>query len=198
MMNVTGVPLTISLIMAREAGLKDPAVDLAIERSARLLRFYIGKGSIPYGDHHPWTQNHDDNGKNGMAGVMFNLLGEKNGAEYFSRMSVAAHGAERDCGHCGNFTNMLWAIPGVALLGPGSHRRLDERIRSAVLRPDAHLGFPFPPSRRSRTERRQLPRLGCHGRLSARPRHAAEKAVCSPAKQPNIAPQIDMRPPPTP
>ncbi len=118
MMNVTGVPLTIALITAREAGLKDPAVDLAIERSSKLLRFYIGKGSVPYGDHHPWTQNHDDNGKNGMTGVMFNMLGEKDGSEYFSRMSVAAHGAERDCGHCGNFTNLLWAVPGVALSGP--------------------------------------------------------------------------------
>ena len=120
MMNAPGVPLTISLIMAREAGLKDPAVDLAIERSAKLLRFYIGKGSVPYGDHAPWTQTHDDNGKNGMAGVMFNMLGEKDGAEYFSRMSVASHGPERDCGHCGNFTNMLWAMPGVALAGPAA------------------------------------------------------------------------------
>jgi hypothetical protein len=118
MMNAPGVPLTISLIMARQAGLKDPAVDLAIERSAKLLRFYIGKGAIPYGDHHPWTQTHEDNGKCGMAGVMFNFLGEKNGAEFFSRMSVAAHGPERDTGHTGNFTNILWAMPGVALAGP--------------------------------------------------------------------------------
>ncbi|MEI6176841.1 MAG: DUF6288 domain-containing protein, partial [Verrucomicrobiota bacterium] len=118
MMNAPGVPLTIALIMSRKAGIKDPAVDLAISRSAKLLRFYIGKGSVPYGDHHPWTQNHDDNGKNGMAGVMFNMLGEKDGAEFFSRMSVACHGPERDCGHCGNFTNMLWAMPGVALSGP--------------------------------------------------------------------------------
>ena len=58
MMNAPGVPLTISLIMARSAGIKDPAVDLAIERSSRLLRFYIGKGAVPYGDHHPWTQTH--------------------------------------------------------------------------------------------------------------------------------------------
>ncbi len=118
MMNAPGVPLTIALITAREAGLKDPAVDLAIERSARLLRFYIGKGAVPYGDHNPWTQNHEDNGKCGMAGVMFNLLGEKDGAEFFSRMSVASHGAERDTGHTGNFTNVLWAMPGVALSGP--------------------------------------------------------------------------------
>lgn len=118
MMNAPGVPLTIALITAREAGLKDPAVDLAIERSAKLLRFYIGKGAIPYGDHNPWTQNHEDNGKCGMTGVMFNLLGEKDGAEFFSRMSVASHGAERDTGHTGNFTNVLWAMPGVALSGP--------------------------------------------------------------------------------
>lgn len=118
MMNAPGVPLTISLILARKAGLKDPAIDLAIERSAKLLRFYIGKGAVPYGDHAPWTQTHEDNGKCGMAGVMFNLLGEKDGAEFFSCMSVASHGPERDTGHTGNFTNMTWSMPGVALAGP--------------------------------------------------------------------------------
>ncbi|MFM7183086.1 MAG: DUF6288 domain-containing protein [Verrucomicrobiales bacterium] len=118
MMNAPGVPLTISLIMARQAGIKDPAIDLAISRSSKFQRFYIGKGAVPYGDHHPWTQNHDDNGKCGMAGVMFNLLGEKDGAEFFSRMCVASHGPERDTGHTGNFTNMSWSMPGVALAGP--------------------------------------------------------------------------------
>ena len=118
MMNAPGVPLTISLAMARKAGVKNPALDLAIERSARLLRFYIGKGAIPYGDHGAWIQNHEDNGKCGMAAVLFNLLGEAKGAEFFYRMSVAAHGPERDYGHCGNYFNMLWAMPGVALSGP--------------------------------------------------------------------------------
>ena len=118
MMNSPGVPLTISLVMARDAGVKDPAIDRAIELSARLLRFYIGKGAIPYGDHHPWIENHDDNGKCGMAAVLFNLLGEQNGAEFFSRMAIASHGPERDTGHTGNFFNILWAIPGVAQSGP--------------------------------------------------------------------------------
>ncbi len=120
MMNSPGVPLTISLVMAREAGVKDPAVELAIERSARLLRFYIGKGAIPYGDHHPWIENHDDNGKCGMAAVLFNLLGEARGAEFFSRMSIASHGPERDTGHTGNFFNILWSLPGVAQSGPNA------------------------------------------------------------------------------
>ncbi len=118
MMNSPGLPLTISLVMAREAGVKAPEVDRAIELSARLLRFYIGKGAIPYGDHHPWIENHDDNGKCGMAAVLFNLLGEANGAEFFSRMSVASHGPERDTGHTGNFFNILWSLPGVAQSGP--------------------------------------------------------------------------------
>jgi hypothetical protein len=120
MMNSPGLPLTISLVMAREAGVKDPALDLAIERSARLLRFYIGKGAIPYGDHHPWIENHEDNGKCGMAAVLFNLMGESKGAEFFSRMSVASHGPELDTGHTGNFFNILWAMPGVAQSGPNA------------------------------------------------------------------------------
>jgi hypothetical protein len=33
-------------------------------------------------------------------------------------MSIASHGAERDTGHTGNFFNILWAMPGIALSGP--------------------------------------------------------------------------------
>lgn len=120
MMNSPGVPLTISLVLARKSGVKDPAIDLAIERSARLMRFYIHKGAVPYGDHHPWIETHEDNGKCGMASVLFNLLGESKGAEFFSRMSVASHGSERDCGHTGNYFNMLWAMPGIAQSGPNA------------------------------------------------------------------------------
>lgn len=190
MMNVTGVPLTIALITAREAGLKDPAVDLAIERSSRLLRFYIGKGSVPYGDHHPWTQNHDDNGKNGMTGVMFNMLGEKEGSEYFSRMSVAAHGAERDCGHTGNFTNLLWAMPGVALSGPEATGawmnefggRLYDLTRTWDFR-FPHPGAPEP----NGDSYRGWDATGGYLLAYAMPL----KKILLTGKQPNIAPQID-------
>ena len=120
MMNAPGLPLTLSMVLARAAGVSDPALDEAIEKSARLIRFYVGKGSIPYGDHRPWTQTHDDNGKNGAAAVLFNLLGDAEAAEYFSRMGTASHGAEREMGHTGNFFNMLWAMPAVALSGPNA------------------------------------------------------------------------------
>lgn len=118
MMNAPGLPLTTSLVMAQAAGVKAREVKRAIEKSARLLRFYIGKGAVPYGDHDPWMENHEDNGKCGMASVLFSFLDEPEGAEFFSRMSVASHGNERDTGHTGNFFNVLWAIPGVAQSGP--------------------------------------------------------------------------------
>lgn len=118
MMNSPGLPLTIGLVLARQAGVEDPALDRAIELSLRLMRFYIDKGAVPYGDHHPWIETHEDNGKCSMAAVLFNLVDEPKGAEFFSRMSVASHGPERDTGHTGNFFNMLWALPGISLSGP--------------------------------------------------------------------------------
>ncbi len=117
MMNSPGVPLTIALVLAREAGVKDPAIDRAIERSVTLLRFYVGKGAIPYGDHDPWIETHEDNGKCGMGTVLFDLVGDEPAATFFARMSLASHGAERDTGHTGNFFNLLWALPGVSRSG---------------------------------------------------------------------------------
>lgn len=118
MMNAPGLTLTTSLLLAREAGIRNPTLDEAIDKSLDLLRFYSGKGAVPYGDHHPWVETHEDNGKNGIAALAFHLANEPTHASYFSKTSVASHGAERDTGHTGNYFNILWAMPGVALSGP--------------------------------------------------------------------------------
>jgi hypothetical protein len=118
MMNSPGLPLTIGLVLARDAGVKDPELTQAIDLSAKLLRFYTGKGAIPYGDHAAWTETHEDNGKCGMAAVLFNSLGESQSADYFTRMAVASHGNERDCGHTGNYFNLLWSLPAISQAGP--------------------------------------------------------------------------------
>jgi HEAT repeat protein len=97
---------------------EDPAVDQAIEKSRRFLAFYVGKGAVPYGDHHPWLEMHDDNGKASAAAVMFDLLGDLEAVRFFSHMAAASYGEERETGHTGNFFNMLWALPGVARAGP--------------------------------------------------------------------------------
>ena len=120
MMNSPGLPLTIGMVLARQAGVDDTEVAEAIERSSKLLRFYTGKGAVPYGDHAAWMETHEDNGKCGMAAVLFNLLGETNSANFFTRMAVASHGGERDCGHTGNYFNILWSLPAIAQAGPST------------------------------------------------------------------------------
>ncbi len=115
-MNQPGIVLTLAMLVAREAGVKSPELNHSIALSARFLRWYTGKGAIPYGDHAPWPE-HDDNGKCSSGALLFNLLGESGSAAFFSRMALAAY-AERECGHTGNFFNLLWALPGVALSGP--------------------------------------------------------------------------------
>lgn len=115
-MNSPGLSLTISMVLARKAGVKDPHLDEAIDKSARFLRWYVDKGAIPYGDHAPWP-GHEDNGKCSMAAVLFDLLGDVEAATFFAKMSTAAYD-ERERGHTGNFFNILWAMPAVSRGGP--------------------------------------------------------------------------------
>jgi hypothetical protein len=115
-MNQIGLPMTIALVLAREAGVHDPVLDRAIERSVRLLRWFVDKGAIPYGDHQPWP-GHEDNGKCSAGAVLFDLLGDREAASFYARMSTAGY-AERERGHTGNFFNILWALPGVSRCGP--------------------------------------------------------------------------------
>ena len=115
-MNLPGTMVTLAMVVAREAGVKDPDVDRAIDKSAKFLRYYVNKGALPYGDHAPWP-GHEDNGKCSAAAVLFDLLGDAEAASYFARMAMAAYD-ERERGHTGNFYNMLWALPGVARCGP--------------------------------------------------------------------------------
>lgn len=116
-MNVIGLPMTISFVLAREAGVSDPALDKAINKSAEFLRYYVDKGAIPYGDHPPWGNAHDDNGKSSCAAVLFDMLGDREATSFNSWMATAAYD-HREQGHCGNFWNMLWAIPGASRGGP--------------------------------------------------------------------------------
>jgi hypothetical protein len=116
-MNVIGLPMTISLALARQCGVSDPALDKAIDKSSTFLRYYVDKGAIPYGDHPPWGNAHDDNGKSSCAAVLFDILGDGEATAFNAKMATAAYD-DREHGHCGNFWNMLWAIPGASRSGP--------------------------------------------------------------------------------
>jgi len=106
-LNQAGLVCQTSLVLATKCGVKDPVVRRAIERGNRFFGFYIGKGAIPYGDHRPVWRVHDDNGKNSIATVLFDLQNHTAGATYFSRMVTASY-LERERGHTGNYFSYLW------------------------------------------------------------------------------------------
>ena len=115
-MNQPGIVLTLAMVVAREAGVKDPDLDRSIATASGFLRWYVNKGAIPYGDHLPWP-GHEDNGKCSSAAVLFDLLGDREAATFFGKMATAGY-SERERGHTGNFFNILWALPGVSRCGP--------------------------------------------------------------------------------
>ncbi len=115
-MNQPGLSLTIGMVLAREAGVKEPELDRTIAKAAGFLRWFVDKGAVPYGDHLPFPA-HEDNGKCSAAAVLFDLLGDREAAEFFAKMSTAAY-SERERGHTGNYFNYVWALQGVARCGP--------------------------------------------------------------------------------
>jgi len=116
-MNQPGLTCHLSLVLAKKCGIEHPEIDMAIDRANRYFRFYINKGAIPYGDHRPGWQWHDDNGKDSSGAIMFDLQGMDEGARFFSRMTVASYG-EREQGHTGNYFSYLWGPLGANRAGP--------------------------------------------------------------------------------
>ena len=116
-LNQAGLVCHLSLVLGRKCGVVEPVVEQAIERGNSFFGFYIGKGSIPYGDHPPDARFHDDNGKNSIAALLFDVQDHEAGARFFSRMTVASYG-ERERGHTGNYFSYLWGALGAVRAGP--------------------------------------------------------------------------------
>ncbi len=116
-MNQSGTICWMSLVLAEKCGVRHPEVRLAIKRGYEFLAFYINKQSIPYGDMVMLDfRNHDDNGKNSAAARGFAIYGDKDGAEFFGKMTVASY-AIREMGHTGNFWSHLWGMLGASTVG---------------------------------------------------------------------------------
>ena len=116
-LNQAGLVCHQSLVLAKKCGIEHPEIDHAIGKANEFFGFYIDKGTIPYGDHNPNSGVHDDNGKNSIAAVNFDLQGHDAGAEFFSQMVVSSYG-ERERGHTGNYFSYLWGPLGANRAGP--------------------------------------------------------------------------------
>ena len=109
-----------------------------------------------------------------MAAVLFDLLGDKKGTEFFAKMSTASHGSERDEGHTGNFFNLTWAMPGVSRCGPHATGAWMEEFGAWYFDLNRQLGLEFPLPRCTKGTHHRLQWLGHDRRLSDRLRHAPE------------------------
>jgi len=118
--NAAGLPCFVGMILARKCGIDDDQeINDAIERSRRFFAFFADRGSIPYGFHPPRLSEHDDNGKNCMAAIAFDLLETDGHTRHFARWALASYDS-RELGHTGNFFGYLWGPPGVARIGPAA------------------------------------------------------------------------------
>lgn len=116
-MNQPGLTCHMSLVLAKKCGIEHEEIDMAIDKANKYFSFYINKGSIPYGDHRPGWQWHDDNGKDSSGALMFDLQGIDDGARFFAKMTTASYG-EREQGHTGNYFSYLWGSLGANRAGP--------------------------------------------------------------------------------
>jgi Family of unknown function (DUF6288) len=116
-MNQTTLSCMMGMLLARKAGVSDPMLDAAIERTNRHIQRYVGQGAFPYGMGSPNSAGFNNNGTSGSATVCLELLGEKAGAKFYSICSATSYD-ELDQGHASAFFNPLWTSIGAARSGP--------------------------------------------------------------------------------
>jgi len=117
--NATGLVANLSIVMGKKCGVKDVEVERGIQTASRFFGYFVDKGAIPYGEHLPWP-NHENNGKNAMAAMMFALPGNRiTETQYFAKMVTASY-QNREYGHTGQGFSYLWGALGANTGGPAA------------------------------------------------------------------------------
>jgi len=126
-MNQCSLVCALSLVLAQKCGITTQPVNDAVNRSRKFYRYYVDKGCIPYGEHPP-AHHHDNNGRNSIAAVFFDLLGDKEATKYFARMTLASSN-NREGGHTGHFFAWQWGALGASRGGPAAAQAFVARTR---------------------------------------------------------------------
>jgi len=116
-LNQAGLACMMALVLGEKCGINNSEVKDAIKRGEDFFGYYIGKGAIPYGDDEPYN-SFDDNGKSAQGAILFDLLNQRNGREFFSEMILGDAPRGRDIGHTGHYWSHLWG--GIAAARAGS------------------------------------------------------------------------------
>lgn len=118
--NQQGLTLMIALTLSEKCGIKNKEVMDAIKRGDDFFSYFIGRGTIPYGDHGAAKEWFDDNGKSGAAAIFFDLMENPEGARFFSDMVLGSAPSGRETGHTGHFWSHLWGGMGAGRGGEKS------------------------------------------------------------------------------
>lgn len=115
--NAAGLVGNLAIVMGKKCGVQDPEINPAIERASKFFGYFVDKGSIPYGEHMPWP-NHENNGKNAMAALLFALQPDRpREGQFFAKMVTASY-QNREYGHTGQGFSYLWGALGANVGGP--------------------------------------------------------------------------------
>ena len=115
--NQTALTCFQGLVLAKACGLANPLITAAIERTSIFFGSFAKKSSIPYGEHAPTGQSHENNGTSGQAALAFSRVPNRtNEARFFAKMATAS-ASEREIGHTGAWWNFMWAPLGAAAGG---------------------------------------------------------------------------------
>ena len=114
--NMAGLPGFVSIILAEKCGIEDPELKPAIARANKFFGYYVGKGTVPYGEHRPGV-GHDDNGKTSVTAVAFAVQGKREETQFFTKMVTASY-ESREWGHTGNGFSYVWGPPAANFGGP--------------------------------------------------------------------------------
>jgi len=143
--NQAGLPCLLALVLSKKCGIEHPEIDDAIERARRFFRQFVGKGSIGYGYHRPSLEIHcngrngmSGNGKNGIAAVVFGLLGDRPSQQFFSMLTISCHNT-CEYGHSGNSYSYFWDPLGANYGGPAAAAAFHKELRwyyALTRRPD--------------------------------------------------------------
>lgn len=109
LMNHTGLPILMTLILARECGVE--VEDKAYARAVELMYRMTGHGCIAYGDHRSelWWSN--TNGRNAMLSCAFSLLNQTSNyraaSEHLATLVTDSY-FQPEFGHTGGGFNVMW------------------------------------------------------------------------------------------
>lgn len=116
-MNQCSMSNFMGMLLARKCGIQDPILDKAIETTNAYVADHINRGGFPYGVHGPSDDQFNNNGTSGSAAICMALMGNREGASYFSKVSIPTHN-KLTLGHASHFFNPLWTPLGASLSGP--------------------------------------------------------------------------------